>query len=182
MGDRLAWWWFRGRSRRRDERERHAVDLGVLGRELSVVVEGERPATKATTDDLLAQELRAECPDTKDVRDSRRIPSLGQHRDRDDAADVASEPARLADRVHDLPENVLVGETLNICPGETLSVLSLELLNLCRGSTLELWRQRIPSVELLGVHEDRHWSMRQPPACSFEKSARAPGTIVVDPS
>ena len=75
-------------------------------------------AAERPTDDLLAQELRPEGADAEDVGDGVGVPALGQHRDRDDAADVLAEPARLADRVHDLAQEVLVGELVGAAARE----------------------------------------------------------------
>jgi len=47
-------------GRSRDELERDAVDVRVLGVEALVVVDGVGAATQATADDLLAQQLAAE--------------------------------------------------------------------------------------------------------------------------
>ncbi len=69
-------------------------------------------AAQRATDDLLAEELRAEGADAEDVGDGVGVPAFGQHRDRDDAADGAAELARLADGVHDLAEQLLVGDVV----------------------------------------------------------------------
>ena len=64
-----------------DERERHAVDLGVLGREHVVRRRSRRWCGGGPADDLLAEELRAEGADAEDVGDGVRVPALGEHRD-----------------------------------------------------------------------------------------------------
>ena len=62
------------------------------------------------------------------------VPALGQHRDRHDAADVLAELAGLADRVHHLAQQVLVGQVLGVAAGEARAVLGLELLDLARAA------------------------------------------------
>ena len=57
---------------------------------------------------------------------------------RDDAAHVLAELARLADGVHHLAQQVLVGELVGVAAGEALRVLGLELGDLARGDLLEL--------------------------------------------
>ena len=88
--------------RRAGEVERDAHDVGVLDVEQAILVELIRLAAQAAADDLLAQQLRAECADAEDVGDGVGVPALGQHRYRDDAADLLAEAARAADGVHHL--------------------------------------------------------------------------------
>ena len=98
-----------GRLVGRDELERDAVDLGVLGLE-QAVVHGVGASAQAAADHLLAQELAAERAHAEDVGDGVGVPALGEHRDRDDAADLLAELAPLADGVHHLAQQVLVGQ------------------------------------------------------------------------
>ena len=67
-------------------------------------------AAQAAADDLLAEQLRAEGADAEDVRHGVGVPALGEHRDGDDALDLLAELARLADGVHHLAQQVLVGQ------------------------------------------------------------------------
>ena len=112
--DRLA-----RRLRRRDDRlggevERDAEDVGVLDVEQALLVQVVGLPAQRAADHLLAEELRAEGAHAEDVRDGVGVPALGQHRDRDDAADRAAKPAVLADRVHDLAQQLLVGDVLGL--------------------------------------------------------------------
>ena len=100
--------------RLRREVERDAEDVGILDVEQAFVVELIGLAAQGAADHLLAEELRAEGADAQDVGDGVRVPALGQHRDRDDAADLLAEPALLADRVHDLAEQIGVGDLLDL--------------------------------------------------------------------
>ena len=106
------------RARAGDERERHAVDLGVFGLEMPVVVGGVAHPPQGAADDLLAEELRAEGADAEDVGDGVGVPAFGEHRDADDALDVLAELAGLADGVHDFAEQVFVGEVSASRPGK----------------------------------------------------------------
>ena len=60
-----------------------------------LVRSGRRKAAKAAPDDLLAEKLGAEGADAEDVRHGIGVPALGEHRDRDDAADLLAELAGL---------------------------------------------------------------------------------------
>ena len=139
----------------RDERERHAVDLGVLGVEMAVVVGGVAHAAQGAADHLLAQKLRAEGADAEDVGDGVGVPALGEHGDADHALDVLAELAGLADGVHHLAEQVFVGEVLGVAAGEAGAVLGLELVDLAGGDLLEVVAHRLAGFELLAVHQDR---------------------------
>ena len=76
---------------------------------MSVCVGGITHATQGAADYLLAQQLRTECPDTQYVGNCIGIPSFRKHRNRHDGAYFAAESAPLTDRVHDLPQELLVG-------------------------------------------------------------------------
>ena len=115
-----------------------------------------RLAAERATADLLAQELRAEGPDTEDVGDRPRAPALREHGDGDDAADRPAEGVRLADRVHDLAQQVLVGEVLGLLPvagaGDDLAPKALDLV---AGGVAEAPVEGFARVELLAVDEQR---------------------------
>ena len=121
---------------------------------MSFVVGHVGHAPQATTDDLLAEELGREGAHAEDVGDGVGVPALGEHRDADDAADLLAQLAGLADRVHDLAQQVLVGQVLGRAAGEALAVLGLELLDLGGGDLLELGTHRLARLELLGVDQD----------------------------
>ena len=72
------------------EVEGNAEHIGVFDIEQAVLVEVVGLAAQGASDDLLAQELRAEGADAENVRDGVRIPTFREHRDRDDAADGAA--------------------------------------------------------------------------------------------
>ena len=133
----------------------HAVDLGVLGLEHAVLVGLVADAAQTAADDLLAEELRAEGADAEDVGDGVGVPALGEHRDRHDAADLLAEPARLADRVHHLAQEVLVGDLLLGPVRLAGEELALELLDLDRRDPLERRVHRLTRLELRGVDEQR---------------------------
>ena len=66
------------------------------------------------------------------------VPALGEHRHRHDAADLLAELALLADGVHHLAQQVLVGELVDVGAGVAPAVLVLERLDLVRGGLLEV--------------------------------------------
>ena len=70
---------------------------------------GRRPARK---------KLGAERADAENVRDGVGVPAFGEHRDADHASDLLAELAGLADRVHHLAQQVLVGEISASRPGK----------------------------------------------------------------
>jgi hypothetical protein len=59
-------------------------------------------------------------------------------------ADVLAELARLADGVHDLAEEVFVGQFLGIPAREARGVLGFEFLDLGGGDPLEIGAHRVP--------------------------------------
>ena len=78
----------------RQEGERHAEDVDVLGLEeagLGIHLVGR--AAQAPPDHLLAQELAGEGPQAHDVRHGLGVPAFGEHPDRDHVLDLL---ARLA--------------------------------------------------------------------------------------
>src|SRR5260370_4228776 len=72
-------------SRTRKERiERHAVDFGVFGLEMALIVQGMTHPSQTTADDLFAEQLRPERTDAENVRYRRAVPAFGQHGHGDD--------------------------------------------------------------------------------------------------
>ena len=117
-------------------------------------VDGVVAPPQAAADDLLAQELAAERADTEDVGDGVGVPALGEHGDRDDAADVLAELALLADGVHRLAQQVGVGELVHVGTRVAQAVGLLERLDLSRGCLPEIRSERLAGLELLRVDED----------------------------
>jgi hypothetical protein len=90
------------------------------------------------------------------VRDRVRVPPLGQHRDRDDAAGPPAEAILLAYGVHHLAQEVLVGEVLGLLAvAGALDDLAAEALDLVRGGLPEAVVERLARVELLAVDQQR---------------------------
>ncbi len=103
--------------RRRDDRlgrevEGDAEDIGIFDVEETFFIQVVGLAAERASDDLFAQELGAEGANAEDVRDGVRIPAFREHGDGDDAADGAAELAVLADGVHDLAQQFLIGDVL----------------------------------------------------------------------
>ncbi|WP_349627595.1 hypothetical protein [Rhodopseudomonas sp. BR0G17] len=92
------------------------------------------------------------------------VPPLGQHRDRDDAADLFAEPADAADSVHHLTQQFAFADfALGAARPLTVCEFTLELLNLGTGGVAKPLVQRIPGLDLPGVDQKRSWP-RQPHA------------------
>ena len=68
---------------------------------------------------------------------------------------MLAEFAGLADCVHDLAQEVFVGEFVGITSREALVVLVLEVVYLRGNDLLERWLHRLAGLELLAVHKDR---------------------------
>src|SRR6185312_11327462 len=69
--------------------------------------------------------------------------------------DVLTQLARLANGVHDLAEQVFVGQLLDIASREAPAILRLELRDLAAGDLLVLRAHSLAGVELSAVDEDR---------------------------
>src|SRR6056297_1182034 len=65
-------------DRTRGEVEGDAEDIGILDIEQAFFVELIRLAAQCTADDLLAEQLSAECPDAQHVGHRISIPTLGE--------------------------------------------------------------------------------------------------------
>ena len=91
------------------EVEGDAEHVRVLDVEDLVFVEVVGLPAKRPADDLLAEELSTKCAYSEHVGHGVGVPTLRQHRDGDDAAGFSAEPSGLADRVHGLAKQVLVG-------------------------------------------------------------------------
>ncbi len=175
-GGRRARLGFLGCAAAWDEGKRHAVDLGVFGIEMAVVVGGVAHAPQGAADHLLAQQLRAKGAHAENVRHGVGVPAFGEHGDADDAADVFAELAGLADGVHHFAEQIFVGEAVAIAAGEAGAVVGLELVNFTGGDLLEIVAHGLAGFELPAVHQDRIGTM-QPAAVAIvvAKDRQLPG-------
>ena len=81
----------RGDDRLGGEVEGDAEDVGVLDVEEALLVQVVGLAAQGAADHLLAEELGAEGADAENVGDGVGVPALGEHGDRDDAADRLAE-------------------------------------------------------------------------------------------
>ena len=140
------------------EVERDAEHVGVFDVEHVLFVQVVGLPAQRPADHLLAQELGAERAHPEHMGDGAGIPALGQHRDGHHATGVAAESARLSDRVHDLAQQVLIGEVLGLpaVPGP-LDDLTAEPLDLVAGRRSEVLVERLPGFELLAVDEQGAW-------------------------
>ena len=142
-------------------------------------------AAQRAADDLLAEELGAEGADAEDVGDGVGVPALGEHRDGDDAADGAAELAGLADRVHDLAEQFLIGDVVaGAGVAGALDDLAAEALDLIGGHGAEVVVEGIARFELLAVDEQRVRARERVAGGSskLRNRARRPFSSVVVPS
>ena len=159
-------------TRRGDERERDAIDLGVLGSESlvsrgkvrSLGSEGVAHPAESATDDLLAEKLGAKRADAKDVGNGVRVPPFGEHGDGDDAADALAELARLTDGVEDFAEKIFGGDGVGITAWEAPHVFGLEFGDLLRGGEAEVVGHCIARVDLHGVDEEGLRLLRPSPS------------------
>ena len=83
------------------------------------------------------------------------VPAFGEHRHADDAFDVLTELAGLADGVHDLAEQVFLGQLIGVAARETGAVFGFELLDLAGGDLLEFGAHPFARFELFAVDQDR---------------------------
>ena len=122
----------------------------------SFFVQVVRLATQRAPNDLLAEELGAEGANAENMGDGIGVPSLGEHRDGDDAADGTAKLSGLADSVHDLAEQFLVGDVF-AGTGITgaLNNFTAKALNLIGSHAAEVIVERIARFELLAVDEQR---------------------------
>ena len=172
------------RHGRGGEVEGDAEHVRVLDVEAPVRVGVVRLAAERAADDLLAEELRPEGANPSTcvtVRASQ--PSVSIETETTQRIGPA-ERVRLADGVHHLPEQILVGELLGLpAVASPLDDLPPEALDLVAGRGPEVLVERLARVELLAVDEQRA-RPRQRVAVLVEvrNSARRPFSSEVDPS
>ena len=139
----------RGDHGLRSEVEGDAQHIGVLDVEQVFLVEVVGLAPERAPDRLLAQQLGTERPHAEHVGDGVRVPSLGQHRHRDHAADRVAERARLPDGVHHFTKQLLVGDVVSVTAiSGALDPLPPKALDLVGGDLAEVPVQRVAGLEL----------------------------------
>jgi hypothetical protein len=62
--------------------ERDTVDVGVLRLEVAIVVERVGATSESAADDLLTEELAAECADAEDMGHGVGVPAFSEHQRR----------------------------------------------------------------------------------------------------
>ena len=120
----------------------------------------------------------------RDVGDRVGVPALGQHRDRDDAAEGFTEAILLADGVHHLAQQVLVGNSVpRPRVAGAFDDFPSEALDLVRGHVAELLIERLAGFQLFGVDQQRA-RPGQPVAVFIvvPESASRPFSSLVEPS
>lgn len=113
-------------------------------------------AAKAAADDLFAQKLRAESPKAEDMGHGVGVPAFGQHRYRDDTANLLAEPARASDRVHHLAQQFALARfALRAAGAVAGGTLPLELFDLRAGGVAKTLVERVAGFDLSGVDQQR---------------------------
>ena len=97
--------------------------------------------------------MRAEGANAQDVGDGVGIPALGEHGDGDNAADGFTQLAFLADRIHDLAQDVGVGDLAGLLHVAPFDHFAAEALDLVGGHFAEILVEGIAGFELLTVNE-----------------------------
>ena len=97
--------------------------------------------------------MRAEGANAQDVGDGVGIPALGEHGDGDNAADGLTQLAFLADGVHDLAQDVGVGDLAGLLHVAPFDHFAAEALDLVGGHFAEILVEGIAGFELLTVNE-----------------------------
>src|SRR4051812_26788848 len=84
------------------------------------------------------------------------IPSLGEHRDRHNAANGPTKLARLANRIHNFAKELLIGNVVSsasvACP---LYNFPAEPLNFVRSHATKIVVERIAGLQLLAIDKER---------------------------
>ena len=151
-------WWFLRRPNHRlgGEVEGDAEHVGVLGVEQALFVEFVGLPTEGTSDYLFAKQLRSEGTETQHMRDCVGVPALAQHGDGDDAPYTATKPTCLANSVHHLPQEILLGDVLGLgTVAGTFDDFAPKALDLIRSGRPEAPVERFAGFELATVDEQR---------------------------
>ena len=98
----------------RREIKRHAEHICILHIKQPILVEVVRLAAQRTAYYLFAEQLRSEGAHAHHMADGVGIPSLGEHRNRHNAANRLAKLLWLAYRVHHLAEQILVANVLGL--------------------------------------------------------------------
>ena len=77
-----------------------------------------------------------------------RVPALGEHRDGDHAANLGAKLARLAHRVQDFAQDLVILDVVRAAAREPRDVLALVFLDLPRRGLLEDRVQGVSAVQL----------------------------------
>ena len=97
--------------------------------------------------------MGAEGADAQDVGDGVGIPALGEHGDGDNAADGFAELALLADGVHDLAEEVGVGDLAGLLHVAAFDHFAAEAFDFVGGHFAKILVEGFAGFELLAVNE-----------------------------
>ena len=134
--------------------ERDPEHVGVFDIEEALFVQFVRLASEGSPDDLFAQQLGTKGSDPQDVGHGVGVPTFGEHRDRDDAADRATELARFSDRVHHFAQELLVREVLaGALVAGPFDDLASEAFDFVASHLAKVRIERIVGFELLAIDQ-----------------------------
>ena len=94
------------------------------------------------------------------------VPPFGQHGDGDDATDVFAELSFLADRVHDLAQEIGIGDLAGLLDVATLDHFAPEPFDFLAGHFAEILVQGLARFELLAIDEEGARGARRLPDSS----------------
>ncbi|MDT4852850.1 hypothetical protein FQZ97_870990 [compost metagenome] len=138
------------------EVEGDAEHVGVFDVEQALVVQLIGLAAQCAADDLFAQKLGAEGADAEHVGNGIGIPTFCEHRYRHNAADRAAQLPCLADRVHNLAQELLIRDLVSCaCIPAAFDDLAAETLDLIGSHAAEVVVQRITGLKLFAVDKQR---------------------------
>ncbi|OQC52731.1 MAG: hypothetical protein BWX55_01553 [Deltaproteobacteria bacterium ADurb.Bin022] len=86
------------------------------------------------------------------------VPALGQHGNRNNAADRIAQAVFFADRIHDFPKQVLVGQILRLAAvASALNNFTAIAFNFFFGHCSKIVIQCFTRFQLLAVNQERSW-------------------------
>ena len=105
---------------------------------------------------MLAEELRTERANAENVSHGIGVPSLRQHRNGHYAADGTTKLSGLADRIHDLAQQFLVGDVVaSVGVAGALDNFTTKAVYFVRSHRAEIVVQRVTGFKLLAIDKER---------------------------
>ena len=136
-------------------------------------------APQRPSNDLLAQKLGAEGANSQDVGDIGRVPAFGEHGDRHNAPNARSQLAILADSVHNLTEQFLIGDVFgSACIVSAFNDLAAEAFDLVGRHGSKTLIEGIAGLELLGVDKDGIGARERVPGAIVKVAEKSQAAIL----